>query len=593
MEAALKRQPLSFYSNSFYFCVMDKWNAIFSKVLRNDWISWLLIVIVTVFVYSNTFKFDILNNFDDDDYFNDISIKEFTAAHIQGYFSTYYLGMYQPVPILSYATLLDVFPGSIEAQRLANIVIHCLNALLVLLLVSRVTRIKIVAWLTALFFAIHPMHVESVTWISTRGNLLYSFFFLLTLLFYLDWRLHHQKWKLILVVLSFILALFCKVTAATLPLVILLLDLFRNRDLIRKSIALYAFLLLLSGIFIWIGVNASGSFGHITELQENYSLIERAFLILQALGLYLTKAVVPFSQSAIYLYPWKVGGALPAYYYTTGIICVIFLIAALLLGWKFRSKINGQAVFMGLLFFLITISIVLPLKWSRTILIAERYTYIPYIGLFGGLIMICYTYYSSISAQWLRRSVLLFLSLFIVYYSYASYKRNEIWESPVSLFTDVIRKNRSNAEVSAGYYNRGNEYLRLGKLNDAVGDYSFAIDLYPRYAEAFYNRGLTYYFMGNNAAAIDNLTTSIQIDGSNPDVFLNRAIAYRSIGKYDLALADFNYVISGHPGGLAYYNRGVLYYFNLGNSVQACSDWNKAVEYGYYPADELLSKFCK
>jgi hypothetical protein len=89
--------------------------------------------------------------------------------------------------VLSYAVIQQLFPESVTAQRLVNFILHCLNALLVLILVSRITGNKMAGWLTALLFAVHPMHVESVTWIATRGNLTYSVFYLLTLICFYDW----------------------------------------------------------------------------------------------------------------------------------------------------------------------------------------------------------------------------------------------------------------------------------------------------------------------------------------------------------------------------------------------------------------------
>lgn len=566
-------------------------NSRFAGILRNDWIVGAMIVVVTIVLYSNTLKYDMLYNYDDDAYINDISIKELSAGHTATYFSTYYLGMYQPIPVLSYAMLLDVFPGSVAAQRVTNLLIHCLNALLVFLLLYKITKVRAVGWLSALLFAIHPMHVESVSWLATRGNLMYSCFFLLALLFFVKWRQENKARQLLLLVIFFILSLFSKVTAVTLPLVFLLYDIVTSRPFNRKSIAFYLPLVLLSAVFIRVGILASGSFGHISELNESYSLPDRAFLILNALWLYIYKALLPINQSVIYLYPWKVGGHLPMMYYVAGSIGLVILMAGVWLGWKNRDKVNGKALLLGLLFFLITISIVLPLKWSRTILIAERYTYIPYIGLFGAMLMIGHQYFNTAS-KWLRNSLIGVLAVVLVLYSVAAYQRNAIWQSPLTLFKDVVTKNRSNAEVSMGYYNCGNEFLRLGKLDDAVSVYTAAINVHPGYSEALYNRGLTYFYMGNNPGAIDDFSSAISLNDSNPEAYMNRGIAYRSTSQYALALADFDLSIQKQPTGLAYFNRGALYYFNLGDSLQACEDWKKAYGLGYAQAGEVLAKFC-
>ena len=290
---------------------------------KSTWFSWLFITLVTVILYSGTFSYGILNNYDDDAYFFDNRISHLSGDNIKEYFSEYYLGMYQPLPILSFAALLHLFPGSAEAQRVANILIHCLNALLVLLLIKKLTGSHHVANLTALLFAIHPMHVESVSWIATRSNLMYSFFFLLALILYIRWQQDRHWWKWLVMLLSFLLALFCKVTAATLPLVLILADWFMCRKFDKTTILLYLPLILISALFIRVGIHSSTAFGHITELGQQYTFPERIWIILHAVWLYLSKAIVPVSQSVIYLFPWKEGNSLPLMTMITGGMALI------------------------------------------------------------------------------------------------------------------------------------------------------------------------------------------------------------------------------------------------------------------------------
>ncbi len=562
------------------------------SLLKNTWLSWLLIAVITILVYMGTFRYGILYNYDDDAYFQDKSIRELSMASTRNYFSGYYLGMYQPVPVLSYAVIQQLFPESVTAQRLVNFILHCLNALLVLILVSRITGNKMAGWLTALVFAVHPMHVESVTWIATRGNLTYSVFYLLTLICFYDWLQKPLNRKLILVSVFFLLALFSKVTAATLPLVMLLLAWYNGQKFNWKTVLFYLPFFVVAGIFVWVGTQASGSFGHITELKSQYSFIDRVFLILNALWLYMVKAFVPYSQSVIYLYPWKTGGMLPLSYYITGGIILVVISALFVAGWKNRKQESGKILLFGLLFFLLTISIVLPLKWSRTILIAERYTYLPYIGLFTAVFVMGISLYRKTGLA-VRRILAVLLVALITVYGWLALERNKVWENPKTLFGDVITGNRTTAEIAMGYYNRGNEYLRLGEMEWAEEDYSAALQRQPSYVEALYNRGLVYMLTNRFEQAVEDLSSSIRLDDRNPDAFVNRGIAYRSIGKFDLALNDFNTVISRSESAIAYYNRGTLYYFNYQDTVQGCSDWQTASRLGFGAADELLRQFCK
>lgn len=560
-------------------------------ILRKPGYSWLLIVGIVVAVYSGTLSYKMLHNFDDDAYFTDSRIAQLSNENVKEYFSDYYLGMYQPLPVLSFAVVNHFFPDSMPAQRAANVLLHCLNALLVLIFIRLITGNPWVGWLAALIFAVHPLHVESVSWLSTRSNLMYSFFYLSALVFYAKWQNSATKKHWIFMFACFALALFSKVNAATLPLVIVLLDWYKNRKFDIRQIASYLPLFLLSLVFIHIGVQASGAFGHITELGQEYSLADRFFLILQAFWLYFVKAFIPFNQSVIYLFPWLEAGHLPVSYYVSGTVILALMILLIVLGVKEIRKSKSKTILFGLFFFLLTISIVLPLKWSRTILIAERYTYLPYIGITVGVLLLLQSVYRK-SGKNARNSLIAIAILYCGFFVVKSFARNMVWENPITLFSDVVAKNRSGAEVSMGYFNRGNEYLRLEKMDNAISDYSNALKIHPEYSEAFYNRGLVFYFKGNLPEAISDFSSTIQFQEKHFDAFVNRGVAYRAIGEYNLALADFDHVVSLHPAGNAYFNRGVLFYFNLGNPEQACRDWENALRMGVGQAAGLLENYC-
>ena len=232
----------------------------------------------------------------------------------------------------------------------------------------------------------------------------------------------------------------------------------------------------------------------------------------------------------------------------------------------------------------------MPLKWSRTIIIAERYTYLPYLGLSLGVLMLLFGLTKqSKKYRLVLTSVLL---LFVLLLSIRSFQRNKVWENPTTLFTDVVDKKIGKAETAMAFYNRGNEYLRLKNAGLAISDYSAAIKLYPSYHEAYYNRGLVYYLTGDNHSAIEDFSRTIEIKSDFVDAFINRGAAYRNIGLYELALNDLDKAISLRPSELAYLSRGVLYYSNLMQPEKACSDWNLAAQMGSAQAKSLLQQYC-
>lgn len=565
---------------------------IFSKLIHEKTcLSWLLIVAIIILLYLQTVQFDIIYNFDDDAYVKDIRISELNFKHVQSYFSEYYLGMYQPIPVLSFAFINKIFPESIFAQRILNLILHCINTLLVLIVVRKISTNAWLGWLSAFIFAVHPMHVESVTWLSTRSNLIFSAFYLLSIHFYLKMKPAQALYYIFIVLVFFLLALFSKVTAATLPLVLLLLYWSKNSGYsFRSSLHIIPFFILSAG-FILIGIKASGAFGHISELEINYSIIDRITLVLNALWLYLAKAIFPSHISAIYLFPIHEGKGLPVSYYYNGVLSLLTIATALYYGYHRVKKFNDKSILFGILFFLLTISIVLPLKWSRTVLLADRYTYLPYIGIFYSILFLAFRFIrDSKPATIIMAS---FLGIYLLFLSYLTFERNKVWETPILLFTNVIQNKRAPAEIAMGHFNRANEYVRLKLPENAERDYSSAIQANPKYSEAYFNRGLLYYNSGLMNESIIDFTEAIKHKPAYTDAYINRGVAYRAVGDYENALQDFNYAIQTTQDGKAYFNRGVLYYLNLRDSVQSCDDWQKAYEKGIEQANELLQMYCR
>jgi tetratricopeptide (TPR) repeat protein len=314
-------------------------------------------------------------------------------------------------------------------------------------------------------------------------------------------------------------------------------------------------------------------------------------LLLHSLALYIVKLLVPFQLSAIYLYPAKLNNTLPVWYFAGAATFILLFFATTWWYYKQHDKIFGKQVIAGFLFFLITISIVLPLQWSRTILIAERYSYLPHIGLIISFLLLFFRLVNSRKALVSKVAYSFVLVLGLVYAGVA-WRQAKMWESPETLFTQVIENGQSASDKAMGYYNRGNEYLRRRNGEKAISDYSRSVELNPKYYQAFYNRGLTAYLMGNNADAIDDFSKSTSLYPDFADAYLNRGAAYRNMGMKNEALMDYSKALELKPSALGFLNRGILYYSNFNNAEKACSDWGKAYEMGSVKAYELLNQYC-
>ena len=215
----------------------------------------------------------------------------------------------------------------------------------------------------------------------------------------------------------------------------------------------------------------------------------------------------------------------------------------------------------GFGFFLITISVVLPLVWSRMLMLADRYTYIPYLGLFylfafGFLKLKDNT---SLPVRRYKPAVYGLIAVYAVFLSVTSWQRTQVWKDAPTMITDVIEKNRSDVDVSIGYFFRGNIRDLSQDMQGALNDFSKAIELNPSYTMAYNNRGI--------------------IRGSLQD--------------FEGALEDFNKAVELEPGYAdAIYNRGNAHYY-LGMINEACSDWNRAERLGSKQAGVIRRRYCR
>ncbi len=522
---------------------------------ENKKTKWLVagsILVFTLILFSNSINHDILYGWDDGEYITDPTIQQMDIAKM---FDSYYLGMYQPLAALSFSINYQSAGENPAPYHATNLLLHLVNVLLVFLLFHRFSKRLDVATIVSLLFAIHPMHVEAVSWIATRSNLIYSMFYLGALISYLVYLQKKNFWFIILTFLLFMLSCFAKSMSVTLPVLLFLFDWYFNRKFNTKAILEKIPFFIVSIIFGLVSINAASTFGHIRNLDVEYNLLDRAVLIIYSIVFYIVKAIVPFNLSAVYAYPDKDGVFLPWHYYFA-VLVFAFLLFNVIRSGKFKKE-----VWFGSLFFLITISVVLPLVWSRMLMLADRYTYIPYIGLFFIMAAFFRHIYESknTTIRKYKTAIYSILIMYLIFLAIATFQRNTVWKDAETMITDVIDKDRSNVDVSIGYFFRGNIRDIEQDPQGALSDFSKAIELNPDYTMAYNNRGI--------------------IKGSLQD--------------YEGALEDFSKAIELEPDYAdAIYNRGNAHYY-LKQFNEACSDWSLAAYLGSEQAVVIKKKYCK
>ena len=542
------------------------------------------ILLTTALVHSRSLGNGYVN-WDDDKYvFNNRDIRQLDGHSVTRFFTTYYLRMYQPVTMISYA--LDYKMGQLNplAYHRTNIIIHLLNVLLVFSFVSLLTRQAWIASMAALLFGIHPLHVESVAWISERKDLLYSLFYLGSLIAYIAHRKRNASYPLyFLALLLFLLALLSKSAAVTLPLILVLTDVYLgNKPAWKANLDKIPFFIL-SVVFGVVSLISQRVVGMGSDYVTGYTLLDRLFLGAYAFSFYMVKAVFPFGLSAIHPLPSKPAGLLPVLYYLSGIAFILFpWILCRIYKSRFDEALKKDVLY-GALFFLLTIGLVLFIPVGQAVA-AERYTYLPYIGLFviAGRAFLHLKQSIASFPPVFRYGYTALAAIVLIIFAQGAYARHAVWKDTLALFSDVIQK---YPEAGIAYNNRGNVRRDQNDFQGALEDYGKAIEL--KYHDAFNNRGILRNRMKEYQSAVADFDSALRGKADQEIVYYNRGIARLNLGDFSGAVEDFGKAIEINPRySDAYNNRGFVRYEKLSDFSGAINDFDAAI--GLSPAEPDL-----
>ncbi len=518
----------------------------------------LISVISTLLVYFNAFFNDFVLNWDDGGYVvvNDV-IHKINFQNLSIIFSTFDKGNYHPLTTLMYAIEYWLVGDNPFLYHFNNIIIHLANVYLVFLFIFKISRKTEVAFITAVFFGIHPMHVESVAWISERKDVMYTLFFLLSLLAYYRYiysKVPELKYFLFSL-LFFLMALLSKSAAVILPIVLVLLDLYLKRNVNLRFVLDKIPFFMLSLLFGILAILSQDSAGAIQDLDPMFTIPERLMLASYGLTAYIIKLFVPFNLMAMYPYPERIGTHLPTLFY----IAPFFVVSMALIIFIFRKKF--RFVLFGMLFFVITIVLVLQLLPVGGALMAERYTYVPYIGLFF-IIGHFYLNARDNANPVIKKAAPAFKLLIIAFgimCAFLTFQRNMIWKNGEVLFTDVIAK---NPRLPFAYNNRGYLYYRFIKNYDkAIADFNKCIEIDSTFDKCYGNKAVLLYNTDRREEALVNFDKCLKLKPNNTDALIGRANTLSHFKEFEKSLPDYNYYIKLKPDDeKAYLWRAIAYY---------------------------------
>ena len=524
------------------------------------------VIIFTALLYSGALQNGI-TYWDDNVYIlKNPLLRNFSADGIKIIFTTFINANYHPLTTLTNLVEYRVFGPDPLPYHLINVLLHLLNTWLVFRLTEKLSGKRLTALIVCVLFAVHPMHVESVAWLSERKDVLYASFYLLSLLAYLRYRQGFGYKQYSLALSLFIASCLSKSAAITLPVLLIAIDVYRGRNIDARALIEKIPFLLVSVLFGVLAIMSQKSGGAVYNLSATFGPVNGIFLFTTRIAYYIIQGVIPSGLCAQHYYPLTNGGFLPWYYYAS------LPLLALLAWLAARKNMYRKEVLFSMAFFLITISVMLQVVNIGVEYVAERYTYIPYIGLFyiAGQ-------YASTAIDNKRNYVIGVLSVFIVVFSAQTWNRISAWKDTDTLFADMIEKNPGNWQNCYTYYAWGGYKTDQGDLQGAITDYSTAIKLAPGWEWPYMERGLLYDKTGDLQDALSDLNNALRIDPKRADGHNNRGWVYYELGNRSAAMLDYNTAIKYDPALTgAYNNRGWAYY-EAGDMTRASADFNKAI----------------
>ena len=532
-----------------------------------------------------------LTNWDDPGYIRDNAfIKDISTEGIKNIFSfsNPIMGNYHPLTILTYAieySFAQLKPEYYYIYHRDSLLFHIAVTLLVYWFVNVLTRRPVAAIITALLFGLHPMHVESVAWLAGRKDVVYGMFFMASLIAYVYYVRAAGSKKLLFyacVIALFVCSLLAKPVAVILPVVLVLIDYFEKR---KPDTSFYLDKALPFLISLGFGIKSvmdQKNFGALGTQNITYNFFERIALGGYALITYLWKAVAPVNLSCFYPYPQKVDGSLPFTYYLFP-LGVVVLIAIVVL---FARK--NKIVVFGTLFFMTNIALLLQFIPVGGAILADRYTYIPYLGLFFIAGWMVSEYFEPGANRQIGYAALAIAAVYSLYLGYLSNERCKVWYDTASLWRDEIEQqpNAPNAYNNLGfeYFNKFNESVNQNERK-VYYDSSFnllnkAISLQKDFANPYISLGELERTTQQYPEAKKNYYKAISLadKSETPNAYLGLAIIYAITNQWDSSDVCFRLALKAKP----YFPEAVGNYGNFldmtGRTDEAIKEYGVAIE---------------
>lgn len=531
-----------------------------------QWIPWALAGLAFL-VFSTGFSNPMVAMDDHSATVDNVVVKNFSLSAF-GHFN---LGMYAPLTWMGYALAYAL--GGKEAfwYHFFSAAAHAFNVVLAFRLLYRLEKNTSLAALAALFFAVHPLQVEAVSWIAGFSTPLFSLFSLLALNAYIA---HTQEQvlgkKYAWALAFFVSACLSKSAAVALPLSLLVIDIWLKRPLNRQNWLEKAPFWGLALVFGLMTFYSRGEAGHsVSTLSGAYSIPDRFLMACHTVLFYWIKILAPIGLSIWYPFEKTASGGWHWSYYASPLI----LAALLWLAWRYRAKL--PFVYTGVLFYLANIVLALPFYTIGTFeLRSDRYNYLAALGIFAILAALP-GFLQRKRPSWTGTSWAL-LALLSLFWLFTTIGRIRDWRDTLTLIDKAIAAQGDN--FGKAYLWRGMTYGDQGEARKSLDDFNKAIQRDSTLTEAYKYRGALLGMQRQYEQSVADLSRYLKANPEAAEIYYNRGLSYINLNRHQDAVADFNKTIELNPDFYrAYRARGNAYQV-LGDSLKAQSDlaeWEK------------------
>ena len=554
--------------------------------LRNRWLERPclcagLITLLSCAVYLNSlggeFVWDDVAQVRENPFITDLgNLPHFFSVNLGKYtafpgFSPYY----RPLFLVSYALDYRIWGLNPFGYHLTNVFLHSLCSLLVYVIAVKLLEDVTAAFIAGTIFAVHPIHAEAVAWIAGRADLLAAVFVFASFYLYVTFRESGNKWRLAFSLLSCAFSFLSKEAAISLPLLIVAYAFLggERRQKAEPAILWPVLFIVIAGLYFVLRTLVMGAIvlGHPDAPAIN---IGRFYPTIQALVEYLRLFLLPVGLKVLYFIPIRASLSIPEIVLSVSIVCLLSM--ALLIAYSRDGKL-----FFGLLWFFI--SIVPVLGAAGLVLMADRYLYIPSLGLcLASGVLLSRLSKLAVATRYNQALIATLLVLFFL----TTARRNTVWKNEFIYFKQAVEDaptfamSRNNlgkwyldnkmqqqavalfkkaVELDPSYsfalVNLGNAYLQMNQYDDAIAAFRKAMSTSPRFADAYYNLGNAYREMARLEEAVKQWEITLALKPEHSEANNNLGNVYLLQGDYRKAAIRYAAALKGRPLNLeAHYN---------------------------------------